>query len=160
MVYLSLLDVTERKDVVSFFPPLPSTLQQASSPNSVSICFALLPSVATGLYRAGFAGCAGFQQNRNIKGELAQASVFVFLKGTTAPTGFPGRRDVQGGGRGAFPPHLILFSLASLLHTLPLSCASPGPPGKGVKAATARPESFGQQLRVGATVNSQEVSGF
>lgn len=146
--------MTERKDVVSFFP---SFTFNSTAGVFAELCFNLLcsPSVATGLYRAGFAGCAGFQQNRNIKGELAQASVFVFLKGTTAPTGFPGRGDVQGGGRGAFPPHLILFSLASLLHTLPLSCASPGPPGKGVKVATARPESFGQQLRVGATVNSK-----
>lgn len=35
----------------------------------------------------------GFQQNRNIKGELAQASLFLLLKGTTAPTGFLGWRD-------------------------------------------------------------------
>lgn len=125
VVYLSRLTVSERKDVVSFsslyllLRPCESTPQQVVF---AELCFNLLcsPSVATGLYRAGFAGRAGFQQNRNIEGELAQASVFVFLKGTTAPTGFPGRRDVQGGGRGAFPPHLILFSLASLLHTLSL----------------------------------------
>ncbi|KAK2850985.1 hypothetical protein Q5P01_007261 [Channa striata] len=59
-----------------------------------------------GLYGAGLAGYVGFQQNRNIKGELAQASVFVFLKGTTEPTGFLGWRDEREEGVGRSPsPH-------------------------------------------------------
>lgn len=67
------------------------------------------PSIPTGLYGAGLAGYVGFQQNRNIKGELAQASVFVFLKGTTAPTGFLGWRDERGEGVGRSPsPHSLL----------------------------------------------------
>lgn len=53
-------------------------------------------SIPTGRHRAGLAGLVGFQPNRNIKGELAQASVFVFLKGTTDLTGFLGWRDVGG----------------------------------------------------------------
>lgn len=75
-------------------------------------------SIPTGLYRASLAGYVGFQQNRNIKGELARASVFVFLKGTTALTGFLGWRDVRGGGCGAFS--LTWFSFSSLLHILSL----------------------------------------
>lgn len=55
------------------------------------------PSIAAGLYGTGLAGYMGFQQNRNIKGELAQASLFVFLKGPTAPTGSLGWRDERKG---------------------------------------------------------------
>lgn len=72
-------------------------------------------------YGAGLAGYVGFQQNRNIKGELAQASVFVFLEGTTAPTGFLGWRDARGEGVGrSTSPHSPLF-LFIIALSLPLS---------------------------------------
>ncbi|KAI4825450.1 hypothetical protein KUCAC02_021130, partial [Chaenocephalus aceratus] len=45
------------------------------------------------LYGTSLAGYVGFQQNRKIKGQLARASVFALLKGTTAPTGFLGWRE-------------------------------------------------------------------
>lgn len=69
---------------------------------NISVSHWFCPSIPTGLYRTGLAGYVGFQQNRNIKGELAQASMFVFLKGTTALTGFLGWRSVHRGGCGAF----------------------------------------------------------
>lgn len=53
----------------------------------------------------------GFQQNRNIKGELAQASVFVLLKGTTALTGFLGWRDEREGRVWGVLLHLVLLRL-------------------------------------------------
>lgn len=68
----------------------------------ISVSRLVLSFYPTGLYRASLASYVGFQQNKNIKGELAQASVFVFLKGTTALTGFLGWGDVQGGGCGPF----------------------------------------------------------
>ncbi len=84
-------------------------------PNRVS------PSIPAGLYRAGLAGYVGFQKNRNIKGELAQASVFVFLKGTTAPTGFLGWRDEREEGVGRSPSPHSPFFLFSIAHSLPVS---------------------------------------
>lgn len=77
------------------------------------------PSIPTGFYGTGLAGYVGFQQNRNIKGELAQALVFVFLKGTTAPTGFLGWRDERRRVWGVLP-HLILLSFSSIsrFHSL------------------------------------------
>lgn len=69
------------------------------------------PSIPTGLYGAGLTGYMRFQQNRNIKGELARASVFVFLKGTTAPTGFLGWRDVRWEGVGRSPSPYSPLSL-------------------------------------------------
>lgn len=71
--------------------------------------------IPAGLYGAGLAGYLGFLQNRNIKGELAQASVFVFLRGKTAPTGFLGWRDERREGVGRSPSPLsplLLFFLA------------------------------------------------
>lgn len=68
-------------------------------------------SIPTGLHRAGSAGSVGFQQNWNIQGELAQASMFVFLKGTTAPTGSLGWRAATGGGCSPFSLESPLLSL-------------------------------------------------
>lgn len=74
-------------------------------------------SIPTGLYGTGLAGYLGFLQNRNIKGELAQASVFVFFRGKTAPTGFLGWRDERREGVGRSPSlYSPLFSLLS--HSL------------------------------------------
>lgn len=84
------------------------------------------PFIPTGLYGAGLAGYVGFQKNWNIKGELAQASVFVFLKGTTAPTGFLGWRDERREGVGRSPSThspLFLFVIVpflSLYHSVHL----------------------------------------
>lgn len=86
---------------------------------SNGFCF----SIAAGLYGAGLAGYVGFQQNRNIQGELVQATVFVLLKGTTAPTGFLGWRDERKGGCGAFS--LNSFSSYSFSLSLP-GCVSFG----------------------------------
>lgn len=79
------------------------------------------PPIPTGLYRASLAGYVGFQKNRNIKGELAQASVFVFLKGTTAPTGFLGWRDEREEGVGRPPSPHSPFFLFIIAHSLPVS---------------------------------------
>lgn len=76
----------------------------------------LCTSIPTGLYGAGSTGYLVFLQNRNIKGELARASVFVFLKGTTARTGFLGWRDESGEGVGR--SHSPCSSLILLFITL------------------------------------------